>query len=62
MKFLGQGLNLSCSCNLQQQPDPFKPLPWSWRSNLCLCSDPSHCSQILNLLCHSGNSTKARRL
>lgn len=25
-------------------------------SNLYLCRDPSHCSQILNALCHSGNS------
>ena len=29
----------------------------SWGSNLCLHSDLSHCSQILNLLWHGGNSS-----
>ena len=34
----------------------FNPLGQAWGSNLCLCSHPCYCSQILNPLCHSGNS------
>ena len=33
-----------------------KPTVLGWGSNLCLCSYPSHCSWVLNLLHHSGNS------
>jgi len=34
----------------------FNPLRWGKGLNQCLCSNLSHCSQIYNPLCHSGNS------
>ena len=47
----------------QLQPTPqlrqcqtLKPRAVGQGSNLCLCSYPSHCSQVLNPLYHSGNS------
>ena len=39
------------------------PDPWThrtrWGLNPHLCSDPRHCSRILNPLCHSENSKKS---
>ena len=59
-KFLGQGLNLSHSCELHcscGNSRSFNPLHRpSWRLNLHLCSDPMHCSWILNPQHHSRNS------
>ena len=52
-KFLGWGLNPSCSCGTVIS---FLPPVLDWGSNLCLCSNPSLCSQILNPLYHSRNS------
>ena len=49
------GINLSHSCNLHRScgnTASFNPLCQGLNPHLC--SDPSHCSQILNLLCKSG--------
>ena len=40
--------DLSCSCGNAGSINP------GWGLNLHLCRDPSHCSQILNPLCHCG--------
>ena len=48
-KFPGQGLNPSHNAK------SFHP-PSQARDQTPFCSDPSHCSWILNPLCHSGNS------
>ena len=58
-KFLDKGLNLRHSCNLHHSYSnlgSFNPLCWGQELNPHLCSDSSHCSLILNLLFHSGNS------
>ena len=58
-KFPGKGSNPSNSCDLCHSCSnvgSFNLLHWGRGSNPFLCSDLSCCSQILNLLCHSGNS------
>ena len=52
-KFQGQGLTPSHSSDLRRILEPPCAGPGS---NPALCSNPSRCSQILNPLCHSGNS------
>ena len=52
-KFLDQELNPSCNTSNTR---PFNPLHWAVELNPWLCSDLSHCSQILNPLHHSRNS------
>ena len=57
--FRAQGLNLSHSWDRHgrcSSAGSFKPTAPGWGSNLGFHSDLSWCSQILNPLCHSGNS------
>ena len=57
-QFPGQGPNPSRSCDLRRSfgnVRSFNPLHWVGALNLRLHSDLSHCTQILNPLCHSGN-------
>ena len=57
--FLGQGLNVSHSCDLCHNfgnTGNFNLLLLDQGSNLPLCGNMSHCSQILNPLLHSRKS------
>ena len=56
-KFSGQGLNPSFSlCGNCGNATSLNPLCWARDQTTCLLSNLSHCSKILNLLCHSGIS------
>ena len=50
----GQGRNLGCGCNLHHRCGNARSLTHC--AGPCFHSDLSHCSQNLNLLCHSRNS------
>lgn len=51
-KFLGQGANPGWSCNLPQKHRILNPLCWARDRT----SASTEISQIMNLVCHSGNS------